>query len=87
MFAAPQDIALRIHLSLGVGRGADVSLKYRWCLSAHIQDDGSTSYCLHPNDYRITGRTSWLFPKWWRRSMNNELIRLARVIQTQEEKR
>lgn len=80
MFTAPQELALRIHRSLGLGVGHDLSLKYCWWLRAHFQDDGSITYCLEPNDYRITGRYRFTFPAWWRNSMNRELLRLAQVI-------
>ena len=81
MFTDPQDVALQIHRALGKGRGKDRSLKYCWWIVMHFQDDGSISYCLEPNDRRVTARHEWLFPLWWRRSMNSELIRLARLIQ------
>jgi hypothetical protein len=81
MFTAPEGIALKLHRSLGIGRGIDKTLKYNWCITAHFQDDGSTSYCLQPNDYRLLGKSWWPFPKWWRRSMDSELIGLASVLQ------
>lgn len=86
VFAASQELAFRIDRSLGRGRGYNRSLKYCWWITALFQDDGTLSYCLEPNDVRVTGKYSWPFPGWWRRSMNRELIRLARVIEKAQER-
>lgn len=77
VFMAPESVALDVHRLLGAGDGAG-ALRYPWWLNANFRDSGDLQWCLEPN-YR--------FPRWQylplaRRTVDDELLRLAALIRT-----
>ncbi len=79
-FIAPQKTAFKVHQLLSPG-GLNGSLEYCWWVMASFRDDGSLQYTIEPNDYRILER-HWLpFRRWTNVSMNQELLRLARLLE------
>lgn len=79
-FRAPREFAYLIHKLLGIGHG-DGTLKFCWHLIARFDDDMNMTYTITPNDVRIPGGGWFVFKKWGRKSMDEELLRLSILLQ------
>lgn len=81
VFIASQELAFSISNLLELDPGV-TNLKYNWRLIASFRFDGSLQYVIEPSDVRLLDRGFRLFRLYGRKSMNVELLHLAKLLST-----
>ena len=79
-FIGSQETAFQIDQLLSP-RWGNGTLKYCWQVVANFRDDGSLQYTIEPNDQRLVRRHCLPIRRWSKASMNQELLRLAELIE------